>query len=218
MRSRLSWASGIAVAATFLTALLGVGGSGAVAEESVPALVQTDPVVHFTSKPVVQPLPSEENPDAASAFDDEADDQAPAPAPPTSLAELVASQPQPGELSRQMRCLAAAIYFEARGEPLRGQLAVGRVIVDRASSDRFPDSYCGVVLQRSQFSFVRGNRLPSVRRGSKAWRNAVAVAQIAKSDSWQSPTDGALFFHAARVSPGWHLKRLAQVGNHIFYR
>lgn len=218
MRSRLSWASGIAVAATFLTALLGVGGSGAVAEESVPALVQTDPVVHFTSKPVVQPLPSEENPDAAPAFDDEADDQAPAPAPPTSLAELVASQPQPGELSRQMRCLAAAIYFEARGEPLRGQLAVGRVIVDRASSDRFPDSYCGVVLQRSQFSFVRGNRLPSVRRGSKAWRNAVAVAQIAKSDSWQSPTDGALFFHAARVSPGWHLKRLAQVGNHIFYR
>ena len=117
-----------------------------------------------------------------------------------------------------MRCLAGAIYFEARGESLDGQLAVGRVIVERENSNRFPDSYCGVVFQRSQFSFVRGSRMPAIRESSAAWRRAVAVARIADQGSWDSPAEGALFFHAARVSPGWGLTRLARIDNHIFYR
>jgi spore germination cell wall hydrolase CwlJ-like protein len=140
------------------------------------------------------------------------------PADADSLAELVAAYPVPGTLDRQMRCLAGAIYFEARGESLEGQLAVGRVIVNRAESGRFPTTYCGVVYQRSQFSFIRGSRMPSIREGSKGWQRAVKIARIAVDGSWTSPAKGALFFHAARVSPGWRLTRLAQVDNHVFYR
>ena len=137
---------------------------------------------------------------------------------PESLAELVATQAEPAELTSEMECLAGAIYFEAKSETLAGQLAVGRVIVARAKSGRFPTSYCGVVYQPSQFSFVRGRSMPAIPKGSKAWKNAVAVAQIAHENSWSSPVEGALFFHAAYVSPGWRLTRIARVDNHVFYR
>ena len=75
-----------------------------------------------------------------------------------------------------------------------------------------------MVYQRSQFSFIRGNAMPSINRASPHWRNAVAIAQIADAGSWRSPVEGALFFHAARVQPGWRLTRLARVDNHVFYR
>lgn len=216
MRTKLQWASGIAVASTLLTALIGAAGSGAAAEEAIPATMQAGPTVEFIAEAVVQPLPLQTVDEANPALEDETDDAAALPA--LSLAALAADQPQPHTLSREMQCLAGAIYFEARGEPLKGQLAVGRVIVERAESGRFPGSYCDVVFQRSQFSFVRGGRMPAIQTGSTEWRNALAIAQIADSGSWDSPVEGALFFHAARVSPGWRLKRLARVGNHIFYR
>jgi len=208
MRSKLHWASGVAVAVTMLTALVGAAVSSAGAEEMAPSAQQNEPAVQFTSQAVVQPL-------LAPAGDDAEQGSLAAPA---SLSELAAAQPQPDELSPEIHCLAGAIYFESRGEPLGGQLAVARVVVERAKSGRFPESYCGVVFQPSQFSFVRGNRMPAIAYSSQAWRNAVAIAQIADSGSWDSPTEGALFFHAARVSPGWRRQRLARVGNHVFYR
>ena len=205
----------MALAATVLTAILGAQGSGAAASDFIPVL--TDPVAEqkpateFESRPVVQALPA--------ADGDEATDTASATAPDAdSLQQLVSQQAMPDDMSNEMRCLAGAIYFEARGETLEGQLAVGRVIINRAKSGRFPTSYCGVVYQPSQFSFIRGHSMPSVREGSQDWREAVAVAQIADEGSWKSPAKGALFFHAARVSPRWRLTRLAQVDNHIFYR
>src|SRR3546814_1697830 len=67
----------------------------------------------------------------------------------------------------ELRCLAGAVYFESRGESLAGQLAVAHVIINRAESGRFPSSYCGVVHQRSQFSFVRGGKMPSIRESSR---------------------------------------------------
>jgi N-acetylmuramoyl-L-alanine amidase len=216
MRSKLQLASGIAVAATFLTALVGAAGSGAAAEETNSVSLQDRPIVEFITEPVVQQLPSQIGDGAEPAFEKEFGEESAIAA--SSLLELAAAQPQPDALSSEMRCLAGAIYFESRGEPLKGQLAVGRVIIERASSERFPESYCGVIFQRSQFSFVRGNRMPAIRKASQEWRDALAIAQIADSGSWQSPVEGALFFHATRVSPGWRLKRLAQVGNHIFYR
>jgi N-acetylmuramoyl-L-alanine amidase len=136
----------------------------------------------------------------------------------SSLAELVGRVGQPEALSRDMECLAGAIYFEARGEPLSGQLAVGRVIVDRSQSRRFPASYCGVVYQPSQFSFVRGGRMPAINQSSRAWQEARAIAVIADRDLWESPAKGALFFHAKHVRPGWKLQRVAQVNTHVFYR
>ena len=117
-----------------------------------------------------------------------------------------------------MKCLAGAVYFESKGESLEGQLAVARVIINRAKSGRFADSLCGVVYQPSQFSFVRGNGMPPIRIDSRSWREAVAIAQIAMNDSWNSPAEGALFFHARRVSPGWGKAKLAMIDNHIFYR
>lgn len=120
--------------------------------------------------------------------------------------------------TRELECLATGVYFESKSEPLNGQLAVGRVIANRSKSGRFPSSYCGVVLQRGQFSFVRGASLPSVPRASKQWKTAVAIAKIIDQGLKESTVGNALFFHARYVSPGWHLKRVASIGNHIFYR
>ncbi|WP_459665262.1 cell wall hydrolase, partial [Novosphingobium sp. 11B] len=190
MRKKVEWASAIALAATVLTALLGATGSGAAASDFIPTLVETKPAPQFVSEPVVQALP------AAETETEEAD------APDAdSLQELVSQQETPDDMSRDMRCLAGAIYFEARGESLEGQLAVGRVIVNRTKSGRFPTSYCGVVYQPSQFSFIRGRSMPAVRENSPSWQEAVAIAQIAEDGAWKSKAKGALFFHAKRVSP-----------------
>jgi spore germination cell wall hydrolase CwlJ-like protein len=150
------------------------------------------------------------------------DDQRPAlPKPPQvtaeSLAALVSATPRPSDLDPELRCLAGAVYFESRGESLVGQLAVAHVVINRAKSGRFPASMCGVVHQRSQFSFVRGGKMPAVREGTQ-WANAVAIAQIARDGSWKNNAPGALFFHARHVSPGWRKTRIAQIDNHIFYR
>ncbi len=120
--------------------------------------------------------------------------------------------------SRELECLAGAIYFEAKSESLSGQLAVGHVIANRAASGRFPSSYCGVVYQRSQFSFVRGRSMPYIPRASRDWQEAVAIARIVDQELHPSPMGKALFFHARRVSPGWKLTRVGTLGNHVFYR
>jgi N-acetylmuramoyl-L-alanine amidase len=133
----------------------------------------------------------------------------------TLVAQFRASDPGSGELE----CLAAGVYFESKSEPLAGQLAVGQVIANRANSGRrFPSSYCGVLFQRGQFSFVRGHSYPSVARSSRQWQTAVAIARIVDQDLHPSPVGKALFFHARRVSPGWRLTRVATLGNHVFYR
>ena len=144
---------------------------------------------------------------------------APKPAPVTadSLAELVAATPKPADIDSELRCLAGAVYFESRGESLPGQLAVAHVVINRAKSGRFPKSLCGVVHQKSQFSFVRGGKMPAIRNAGQ-WNNAVAIAQIARDGSWKNHAPGALFFHARYVSPGWRKTRIAQIDNHIFYR
>ena len=135
-----------------------------------------------------------------------------------SLADKVAALRGTDPGSREMECLAAGIYFESKSESLAGQLAVGHVIADRAASGRFPSSYCGVLFQRGQFSFVRGKSYPSVPRSSRQWQNAVAIAKIVDQDMHESPVAKSLFFHAKRVSPGWRMKRVGSVGNDVFYR
>lgn len=159
-------------------------------------------------------LPVAEQPEVAEAEEsaEEAID------PEASLAEKVAALRGSDPGDREMECLAAGIYFESKSESLAGQLAVGHVIADRASSGRFPSSYCGVLFQRGQFSFVRGKSYPSVPRSSRQWQNAVAIAKIVHEDMHASPVAKSLFFHAKRVSPGWRMKRVGSVGNHVFYR
>jgi spore germination cell wall hydrolase CwlJ-like protein len=216
MKSKLYPASTFAVAATLFTALFSTQGSGAAAQDTLlqPAKIAAPQAVSpvMISQPVVQPLPTEAAEQAPAAADDAA---VPAGA---SLAEQVAAQSQTADLSPELRCLAGAVYFEAKGESLTGQLAVGRVVVNRAKSGRFPASYCGVVYQTSQFSFVRGHSMPPIATGSLDWREAVAIARIADAGRLRGPAEGALFFHASHVSPRWRLTRVARIDNHVFYR
>jgi len=213
-------AGAFALAAMLGFTAIGATGSGAFAQDETLGTTAQQPAdqaaadtdgssaVRFVSEEIVQPLPGE-----TGAGDDQLASDA------NSLTELVDSiELVDGEMSKDMECLAGAIYFESRGEPLEGQLAVGRVIVNRAESDRFPSSYCGVVYQRSQFSFVRGGKMPAISTSSDAWRKAKAVARIAHEGLWDSPAKGALFFHASYVKPRWRLTRVGQVSRHIFYR
>lgn len=137
-----------------------------------------------------------------------------------SLLELVGDMPIQRELAPDLKCLAQAIYFEARGEPIEGQLAVAEVVINRAKSGIYPDNYCDVVTQPAQFSFVRRGQIPTADETSAAWQRAEAIAEIAQQNLWQSKAADALYFHATYVRPGWARQKvqLAQIDTHIFYR
>lgn len=157
----------------------------------------------------------------APAIEEErvAEEAEPAVDPKADLSGLVTQLQGADPGDRQLECLAAGIYFESKSEPLTGQLAVGHVIANRANSGgRFPGTYCGVLFQRGQFSFVRGKSWPHIPKASKQWKTAVAIAKIVHRELKDSAVGNALFFHAKRVRPGWRLKRVASIGNHIFYR
>ncbi|HVM37238.1 MAG TPA: cell wall hydrolase [Sphingomicrobium sp.] len=189
------------------------------AEPLLPAIGASSPAAAVET-PLDAPAATANAASPAILPEDEEDD-APAAKPrkSTDLAALVAELRSSDPGSRELECLAVGVYFESKSEPLIGQLAVGEVIANRASSNgRFPSSYCGVLFQRGQFSFVRGGRLPAVPRASRQWQTAVAIAKIVDQDLKDSAADTALFFHAKRVSPGWKLKRVASIGNHVFYR
>ena len=136
-----------------------------------------------------------------------------------SLSDAVSAQQDVAaalEEDRELRCLATGVYYEARSEPLSGQLAVADVILNRSTSGRFPRTVCSVVTQKGQFSFVRGGKLPTPPANA-LWRRALAVAQVARKNLWESPAEGALYFHARYVGAGAG-RTVATVGNHIFYR
>jgi spore germination cell wall hydrolase CwlJ-like protein len=206
MGRKLHKASAVSLAVTMLFTLVSAEGSGAAAQSPV----KMEPAVEYDARPVVQPIPAPQSEDESPA-------EAVSPRAPT-LAALVAAQPQSEGLSSELNCLAGAIYFESKSEPLAGQLAVARVIVARTKSGRYPTSYCGVVYQPGQFSFIRGHSMPGINKASRDWHDAVAIAKIADAGAWRSPAEGAISFHAARVSPRWRMTRVAQVGNHVFYR
>jgi N-acetylmuramoyl-L-alanine amidase len=180
------------------------------AEEWTPL---PEPPVDELLQQGIDPLAPEDE-----AVAEEAEPQEDAIEPGATLAETVANLRGTEAGSRELECLAGAIYFEAKSESLAGQLAVGHVIANRANSGRFPSSYCGVVYQRSQFSFVRGRSMPYIPRASRDWQEAVAIAKIVDQQLHPSPMGKALFFHARRVSPRWRLTRVGTLGNHVFYR
>jgi spore germination cell wall hydrolase CwlJ-like protein len=163
-------------------------------------------------------LSAPQTPDSQPSAEPEQNDQR-AVKPTGDLASMVAQLRAPEAGNHELDCLATGIYFEAKGEPLAGQLAVGKVIANRTESGgRFPGTYCGVLFQRGQFSFVHGHSLPSVSHENRQWQTAVAIAEIVDQDLKESPVGDALFFHARYVAPGWHAKRVASIGNHVFYR
>jgi spore germination cell wall hydrolase CwlJ-like protein len=135
-----------------------------------------------------------------------------------SLGELVAAHAGSETPDAETECLARAVYWESKGEPLTGQLSVAEVVINRARSGRFAPTICGVVRQPSQFSFVRRGYIPQPPSGSRDWRTAVAIAQIAMQDLADGGAPRALYFHARHARPGWRRTRVATIGNHVFYR
>ncbi len=133
-----------------------------------------------------------------------------------TLAQAVAAQDS-AAADDALQCLAGAIYFESKGEPLTGQLAVAEVIINRAKSGRFPADVCAVVKQRGQFSFVRGGQIPTINAGT-AYRTAIAVAKVALADAWNSPAQKALYFNTPDRRPSVRAIKVASIGNHVFYR
>ena len=123
-------------------------------------------------------------------------------------------------LTDEANCIAVAVYHEARGESLEGQLAVAQVIMNRASSGKYPANWCGVVKQPWQFSFVRHGEFPSVDVSSDAWRKAVGVTRLAVANAVPSVPKDCLWYHANYVAPRWsnNLQRVEKIGAHIFYR
>jgi spore germination cell wall hydrolase CwlJ-like protein len=182
----------------------------------VPALVA--PTVETAPSSTTPVAPAAETAPVADAVPAIAAEPRQIAAPRRSLAQAVEAYAAGAASDAEQDCLATAVYFEANGEPLRGQLAVAQVILNRIHSGRFASSVCGVVKQRGQFSFVRGGHLPSAPRASAGWRKAVAVARLAVEGTSERPAANALFFHARRVSVGWHAIRVASIGNHLFYR
>ena len=210
----LQRAATIAVMSFSLAALIGTSSPGLASEIEHGSLIVAPAATPTTaaaqtfgpSLPVVQPLPATDVPAAtvdAPAFD--------------TLDAAVAAQ-DAAVADDALRCLAGAIYFEAKGEPLSGQLAVADVIINRTKSGRFPGDVCSVVKQRGQFSFVRGGSIPTVDSSRAGYRTAIAVAKVALRAAWENPASDALFFHARQVAPGWGLTKVAAIGNHIFYR
>jgi spore germination cell wall hydrolase CwlJ-like protein len=127
------------------------------------------------------------------------------------------------ETDPELYCLALNIYFEARGESVKGQYAVADVTLNRVAADEFPDSICDVVYQRRQFSWTHQIRNPEDPRIAEreAWHNAQLYAvEIVRWNIQRGVTDGATYFHANYVRPRWRhsFEKTIRIGTHVFYR
>ena len=125
----------------------------------------------------------------------------------------------------QWQCLAKAIYFESRGEPLEGQVAVAEVILNRVSDRRFPDTVCAVTTQGAgsgrgcQFSYACDGHSDTMK-SSLARDRSEKLASVMLAGRARALTDGATYFHTRSVRPGWsrRMTRTTTIGHHIFYR
>ncbi len=126
---------------------------------------------------------------------------------------------------KQMSCLAEALYFEARGEPIKGQLAVGEVILNRVEDARYPSSICRVVNQGTgrrfacQFTYTCDGKLETVHE-RKPYEISLKIAKILMTTHDRKLTKGSTHYHSNYVDPKWSKKfeRVAKFGRHIFYR
>lgn len=130
-----------------------------------------------------------------------------------------------GQVLQDLQCLALNIYWEARSEPMYGQLAVAAVTMNRVRNERFPDTVCEVVKQggwkrrhQCQFSWwCDGKRDEPMEQ--EAWRRAQFLARLAYAGVSSDPTKGALWYHTEDVSPYWGAVKhpITKIGRHVFY-
>lgn len=143
--------------------------------------------------------------------------------PPTTFDTPVAME---DVSDRDMWCLATAVYFEARGEPDRGQVAVAQVVLNRVNHPIYPDTICDVVFQNQhrrnacQFSFACDG-IPERVTEDNAWDKAREIArQVVKGTAYDEDVANATHYHATYVHPRWapRMKRMTSIGLHRFYR
>lgn len=227
-------------AAAVAAAALSFGGAAAFTGPSLASEGEAAPAIHYTAHAAAAGHVADlglDQIDAPAQLSQDVDfstpvanhalaEAAPAEAEPAraaeragrSLAELVRDLSSAKAGDEETECLARAVYYESKGEPLSGQLSVAEVVLNRSESGRFPSTVCGVVRQPRQFSFVRRGHIPQPPNNAQ-WKTAVAIAKIAQQDLADGGAPRALFFHARYVKPGWrNLTRVASIGNHIFYR
>lgn len=225
-------ARGVAAASlAFVSATAVPGPSGAIRANALPALILAEHVTARVAHDRTVDDPVSVNagtgfarkaaPHAPATTVNQADKASRGPVRPRrSLRTLVEAHAAADVPDSERECLAVAVYFEAQGEPIEGQLAVAEVVLNRAASGEYPKSICEVVTQPAQFSFVRDGDFPAIDRRSHAWRKAVAVARIAAENLADTLSSDVLWYHADYVAPGWgrRLDRVTQIGAHIFYR
>ena len=117
-------------------------------------------------------------------------------------------------LSAETDCLARNIYYEARNQPIEGQVAVAKVTLNRVEDERWPSSTCSVVNQKYQFSWTMETLSPPK---GEAWSKAKLIAITV--NILPDPTHGATHFHANYVKPYWakESNKIVEIGDHIFY-
>lgn len=129
------------------------------------------------------------------------------------------------QYGKALQCLSEAVYFESRGEPEKGQRAVAQVILNRAKSQRYPQTICGVIYQNAhrrnacQFSYACDGK-PERVRDHEAWSMARRIAEEALDGEFYLPDVGnAMYYHASYVAPSWRkeMRRKERIGTHIFY-
>lgn len=138
--------------------------------------------------------------------------------------DFLASQPE-ATGGEQWQCLSEALYFEARGESVKGQFAVAEVILNRVSSPAFPNTVCGVVHQgtgkkyQCQFTYTCDGHADVVREQA-AWDQVSKVAKLMLDGAPRTLTQGATHYHTRAVNPRWAraFAKTAQIGVHLFYR
>ncbi|MBD2747211.1 cell wall hydrolase [Microvirga sp. BT688] len=132
----------------------------------------------------------------------------------------------PDNMNKEQRCLAEAVYFEARSEPVEGQAAVAQVILNRVKSGLYPSSICGVVYQNRhrhlacQFTFACEGKSLRIR-DTESWERATRVASaVLEGRTYLADVGGATHYHANYVRPSWsrRLKKMDVIGRHIFYK
>jgi len=128
---------------------------------------------------------------------------------PQVMAQTTARQDQ-----AQIECLAQNVYFEARGEPLKGQIAVSNVVMNRITYG-FAKTPCEVIRQRNQFSWVHHHSKIADR---DLYERGKQVARTVYYSQVGDITHGALYYHALYVNPHWKYTRVAAIGHHIFYK
>ena len=130
------------------------------------------------------------------------------------------------EKIKQLDCLTRNIYWEAASEPFEGKVAVAQVTMNRVQDGRFGDGVCGVVYQKNiiyeklicQFSWVCETTHKVRPVYQPLWKESELVAKKVLLENFRLPgLNGALFYHADYVSPGWKLPKIDKIGRHIFY-